>query len=381
MMMGSGNPKIRKDIPLSANTLFDKLVLFLCCLAACFLVTGDVFRVPVLVVIALSAFNSYFEKRALTRVTTGVYLLLSLLSPEWFYFIPVMMYDALLWESPLILPLAMLPVVTHRGSLPLAGILCTVLYLGMAWFMKWRSWRLSHLETEYRKLRDTTMELMLSLEAKNRELLEKQEYEINLATLNERNRIARDIHDNIGHVLSSTLLQVGALLAITPEGPMKEKLVALKETLSGGMDSIRRSIHNLHEASIDLHAEIYRILKDFTFCPVSFTDDLECKPDLPVTYCFLAVIKEALSNISRHSDATEAKVILREHPALYQLIVRDNGSKQPQGLILTPDGEYLPGSQGMGLKSIFERVERLNGKVRIRINKGFEIFVSIPKGS
>jgi signal transduction histidine kinase len=95
----------------------------------------------------------------------------------------------------------------------------------------------------------------------------------------------------------------------------------------------------------------------------------------------LAVIKEALSNISKHSDATEVKLILREHPALYQLIIRDNGSKPVQGLVLSPEGEYIPGSQGMGLKSIFERVERLNGNVRITIDNGFEVFVSIPKGS
>lgn len=380
-MVESGKPKPGKDNPVSANTLFDKLVLFLCCLAACFLVTGNVFYVPVLVVITLSSFNTYFEKRALTRVTTGTYLLASLFFPEWFYFLPVMMYDAILWESPWILPLAILPVITHRDSLPIVGIFCIVLYLGMAWFMNWRSWRLTHLEKEYRNLRDTTKELMLSLEAKNRELLEKQDYEINLATLNERNRIARDIHDNIGHVLSSTLLQVGALLAVTPEGPMRENLITLKETLSSGMDSIRQSIHDLHDSSIDLHAEIYRILKGFTFCPVDFIDDLEEKPDLPVIYCLLAVIKEALSNISKHSDATEVKLILREHPALYQLIIRDNGSKPVQGLVLSPEGEYIPGSQGMGLKSIFERVERLNGNVRITIDNGFEVFVSIPKGS
>lgn len=380
-MVESGKPKPGKDIPVSANTLFDKLVLFLCCLAACFLVTGNVFYVPVLVVITLSSFNTYFEKRALTRVTTGTYLLASLFFPEWFYFIPVMMYDAILWESPWILPLAILPVITHRDSLPIVGIFCIVLYLGMAWFMNWRSWRLTHLEKEYRNLRDTTKELMLSLEAKNRELLEKQDYEINLATLNERNRIARDIHDNIGHVLSSTLLQVGALLAVTPEGPMRENLITLKETLSSGMDSIRQSIHDLHDSSIDLHAEIYRIIKGFTFCPVSFTDVIENKPDLPTTYCLLAVVKEALSNISKHSDATEVNIILREHPVLYQLILRDNGSKPAQGLVLSPEGEYIPGSQGMGLKSIFERVERLNGKVRIRTDNGFELFVSIPKGS
>ena len=377
--MEPGRHKFRNDIPLSANFLFDKLVLFLCCLAVNFLVTDDVSYIPVLAVVTLSAFNTYFDKRLLTRITSGAYLLIALFFPEWFYFIPVMMYDALLWESPWILPLAILPVISHRSSLPIMGILSIALYLGMAWFMKWRSWRLIHLEREYRKLRDTTKELLLSLEARNKELLEKQDYEINLATLNERNRMARDIHDNIGHVLSSTLLQVGALLAVTPEGSVKESLATLKDTLSSGMDSIRQSVHHLHDASIDLHAEIYKILKGFTFCPVNFIDDLESKPSLPITYCLLAVIREALSNTSKHSDATEVTLILREHPALYQLIIRDNGSKPAEGLSLSPESEYIPGRQGIGLKSIYERVGILKGNVRIRSDRGFEVFVSIPK--
>lgn len=135
----------------------------------------------------------------------------------------------------------------------------------MAWFMNWRTMRLIYLEKKYRSLRDTYQELLLSLEAKNRDLLEKQDYEIKLATLNERNRIARDIHDNIGHVLSSTLLQVGALLAVNPDGPMRESLLALKQTLSSGMDSIRQSIHDLHDTSIDLHNEILWHYQGFHF--------------------------------------------------------------------------------------------------------------------
>lgn len=368
-------------VPVSANILFDKLVLFLCCLAADFLVTDGISYVPVLVVVTLSALNTYFEKRFLVRITLGVYLLVSLFYPGWFYFIPVIMYDALLWESPWILPLAIVPVISHGIRLPVIAIPCIGLYLGMAWFMNWRTSRLNHLEKEYRRLRDTAQELLLSLEAKNKELMEKQDYEINLATLNERNRISREIHDNIGHVLSSTLLQVGALLAVCQEDSMRQSLMTLKETLSNGMDSIRQSIHNLHDASIDLHAEIYRIIKGFTFCPVSFVDDLENKPDLPVTYCLLAVVKETLSNISRHSDASEVKIALREHPALYQLTIRDNGSKPAPGLSLSPEGEYQPGSQGMGLKNICDRVASLKGIVRFRNDRGFEVFVSIPKES
>lgn len=47
--------------------------------------------------------------------------------------------------------------------------------------------------------------------------IKNQDYEINLATLNERNRISKEIHDHIGHLLSRAILQVGALLTISKE--------------------------------------------------------------------------------------------------------------------------------------------------------------------
>lgn len=73
--MERGKPQPHSMMPVSANTLFDKLVLFLCCLAVYFLVTADFSYVPVLVVVTFSAFNTYFEKRFLVRVTAGAYLM------------------------------------------------------------------------------------------------------------------------------------------------------------------------------------------------------------------------------------------------------------------------------------------------------------------
>lgn len=65
------------------------------------------------------------------------------------------------------------------------------------------------LEQEYRKTRDDSKERNLLLQEKNRSLIEKQDYEIYTATLQERNRIAREIHDNVGHLLSRCILIVG----------------------------------------------------------------------------------------------------------------------------------------------------------------------------
>lgn len=75
-----------------------------------------------------------------------------------------------------------------------------------------------------------------------------------LQTLRERNRIAREIHDNVGHMLSRSILQMGALITIHKEEPLHGQLAGVGETLNQAMNSIRESVHDLHDESIDLRA-------------------------------------------------------------------------------------------------------------------------------
>jgi len=88
----------------------------------------------------------------------------------------------------------------------------------------------------------------------------------------------------------------------------------MKDALDKGLHSIRHSIHNLHDDSVDLHAEIYALQRDFSFYPVEFRDDIDSKPDTRITYCFIAIIKEALSNIMRHIRTDKGFVIFVSIP-------------------------------------------------------------------
>lgn len=92
--------------------------------------------------------------------------------------------------------------------------------------------------------------------------------------------------------------------------------------------------------------------------------------DIPrnVKYCLIATVKEAVSNILRHSNADSVSILLREHPGFYQLCVEDNGSVAAKSL----DG-------GIGLENMRERVEALGGTLRIRTEQGFQIFITIKK--
>jgi signal transduction histidine kinase len=124
----------------------------------------------------------------------------------------------------------------------------------------------SRLYARCNELSDKAREMSIQLKKQRSELLENQDIELNLATLNERNRIAREIHDNVGHLLSSAILQAGALLTINHDEKTRDNLETLNDTLSQAMDSIRASVHKLYDESIDLDAQVKELVKKFTFC-------------------------------------------------------------------------------------------------------------------
>ena len=101
--------------------------------------------------------------------------------------------------------------------------------------------------------------------------------------------------------------------------------------------------------------------------------DYDATNNLPrnVKYCFITTVKEAMSNIVKHSNADKIDIVVREHPGFYQLSIEDNGTKIRSNLE----------SGGIGLSNMKERVEALNGTLRIQTEQGFKIFISIRKES
>ena len=95
-----------------------------------------------------------------------------------------------------------------------------------------------------------------------------------------------------------------------------------------------------------------------------------------VTSCLLAVVREALSNTLRHSDARHVSVELAEHPGLWRLRVADDGSASVAGV-----GAGAPAGAGMGLASMEERVRALGGAFRAGPGErgGWVVFASVPK--
>jgi signal transduction histidine kinase len=80
--------------------------------------------------------------------------------------------------------------------------------------------------------------------------------------------------------------------------------------------------------------------------------------------------------VTKHSRATRVQVVVREHPALYQLRIQDNGKKDARCAGDFP--ERTEGS-GIGLQNMRDRVEALQGHIQISRDRGFGIFITIPK--
>ncbi len=300
-------------------------------------------------------------------VLWSAFLLAALIEPLSVPFLPLLFYEVAqckAWHLFASVPVAFL---LSRPLHSVSSFLLFLLLFALAFVSKCKTLRLLQLEQDFRQLRDTSTEYNLLLQQKNKELIKQQNSEIHVATLQERNRIAREIHDNVGHMLSRSLLQSGALIAINRDPNLNEPLACLKDTLSLAMDSIRESVHDLHDDSIDLEFSLHTMLQDFSEYDISLEYDIESVPPKDIKYCFIAIAKEALSNISKHSNATRIKLTAREHPSFYQLIIEDNGTD-----ISTSD-------TGIGLINMQDRVEQLHGHFSIGTESGFRIFVSVPR--
>lgn len=339
-----------------------------------------------LTALLFSALGLYFDGR---RTVVGLLLLygvLCLFFPMFLLFLPVICYDGFWHHCPwcFVCVLSALP---QLGRFPLWIWLITLSALVAAALLSYSTRQNSLLSAELIRLRDTSTERDMQQQARTRELLEKQDYEIYLATLQERNRIAREIHDNVGHMLTRSILQIGALRTVHREEPLHGQLDSVSETLNEAMTNIRQSVHDLHDDAIDLEQTLRDSIRDIqdTY-QVTFEYDMSRYIPREIKYCFIAIVKEAVSNIIKHSSADTVTLKLREHPAFYQMLIEDNGhcleeDRSGSSLKKKPQRNAPLDCEGIGIYNMRERVQALGGTLHLNIENGFHIFVTIPKNN
>ena len=334
--------------------------------------TSAVFSVAAaLGALGLTSFNQYFGSRRFSAVSSAVYFAASIANPAFCPYVSLFCFDLASVKLRAAAFFALVPIMAHLGDREISDTAFLLLLAFLASLLQYCCEKIAFLLGENKRIRDDGAEFSRMLAEKNRNLVEKQNDEIYLVTLKERNRIAREIHDNVGHILSRSLLQTGAAQATNKDANLSSHLSGLKDTLSLAMDAIRESVHGLKGESIDL-AESMRKMTEGLNYKINIDYDIGSNVPNELKYCFLAVLKEALTNIARHSDADHIRISVIEHPAIYQLVIQDNGTKKPP-----LESKFK--NDGMGLVGMEERVGALNGRFLASYQNGFRIFISVPK--
>lgn len=303
-----------------------------------------------------------------------VLLLLSSQWPAYSYFLPLIIYDTLFDEKLVIPAISSGAVLVFFLISPNYLLIKKVFLLFLCLFSGYLSFRAlqeEKLRNNYRKLESDSLEMKFFLENQNKHLLEQQETTIALEISEEQNRIARDIHDNVGHLLSSSLLQVGAIRTINKNEQLELLLNQLQATMDEGMNNIRASVHNLHEESLSLSAAVETMLHHFTFCTVKRLGEIPESISKDYKIAYLMMLKESLANIMKHSNATQVTIAFQTYPGFYKVTITDNGTYNKE-----KDFNEL----GIGLTGMKERIEKLSGWLTYyQTDSEFSVRAILPK--
>ena len=324
-----------------------------------------VFITVLFITVTATALLQYFGSTAVTVVVIGIYGAAYFFVPAVIYFIPVLFLDLTsgLTNKKFYIVLIVPLLAAWQGS-----HIFFFIYTASALLTGYLLDRTKVFAAVYTSLQDSYTEQSLKLRSRNKELLDTQDKIANLAVLQERSRIAKDIHDNIGHILVRAILLTGALKATSKSPEIKEPVATLEIILKEAMNTIRSAVHGWKHESIDLYESVKK-LRSSTNLEIVLQYDISDQIPTDVKLGFLMVIKEALTNSAKHSSASVIRITLQEHPALYQLLIKDNGNSKSNGKI----------GLGMGLSNIEERILGLGGTCRFEDKNGFKIFISIPK--
>ena len=373
------------------NRLFDKSIVLACCIAAALGLAVDACLVAAfclgVVVASLTEIAQGERARRAGEAASYAYIMVTVFVPSFVPFAPLALYDIARYVRREHVWVALgagaifvcaLVAYAHAGALPTRALLLTAILSVAATLLSLRTAQLEREQERMRRTRDELQERALALEARNRDLADRQDYEVELATLAERARIAREIHDNVGHQLTRASLQTEALRVVHANEPgVAADFADVKRTVDEALQLVRSSVHALNDNAANLSVQLERIVEGARSDggPQIELEVLAEHAPANVANCFAAVLREALSNAIRHACAQTVTVRCMEHPSFYQLIVTDDGAG---GVQASSRGT----AEGMGLGSMRERVEALGGTFTAGPRagaSGWRVFATVPK--
>ncbi len=200
-----------------------------------------------------------------------------------------------------------------------------------------------------------------------------------LAVAEERNRLAREMHDTLGHRLTVAIVQLEGAGRLVKENPdrAEEMVATVKEQMRAGLSELRSAVATLREplqSDLSLKSALKALGQNFQSATdikveMAFAHKL---PDFPNQYrvAIYRAAQEALTNVQRHAQATQVRMTLGIIDDEINLTLRDNGVG-------------LPGNAdklGFGLRGIQERAAQLGGRMQLEANPegGAQICICLP---
>jgi signal transduction histidine kinase len=233
---------------------------------------------------------------------------------------------------------------------------------------------------ENRRTRDLNLQLVKTSETlrlANVQLAEYARRSEQTARIKERNRLAREVHDIVGHALTGIDLGLKACLEVFNRDParVRSQLEKISTLAHAGVEDIRRSVHELKADQDEGHGFLEALgalaqgIRECTGAEIQVR--AQGTPSLPwsplVEEALYRVAQEALTNAIRHGEADRVELAVRFEPGWVELAVGDNG-KGCEDLV-----------EGFGLQNMRERAAALGGRARFQSQApGFRVTVAIP---
>ncbi|MFA1819850.1 sensor histidine kinase [Virgibacillus oceani] len=189
------------------------------------------------------------------------------------------------------------------------------------------------------------------------------------AQLMERNRISRQLHDHLGHDLTGAALAIQAYKHMEDPKEAEKILEEVKKRIERSTINLRETVHNMSSTATIGAEQMGEIVNGFHQFDTSFKKygDMSIVPAYIWTL-LEACLKEALTNIARHSNATKADIDLQVTNAIVRISIQDNGTSQKE----------KKQSAGSGLRSLQMRARVLDGSLSINNEDGFLLVCVIP---
>lgn len=191
-------------------------------------------------------------------------------------------------------------------------------------------------------------------------LLDRQE----LVLVSDRERIARDLHDQVIQRIFATGLQLERTRRASDSDEVRERITAAMEDLDRTISEIRRTIFRLEPPdSRSVRAEVVAVIQEYAevlpFVPELLVDGpVDAAVEAEVAEHLVSVVRESLSNVARHADATACRVDLVVDAQRLRLTVTDDGvGAAPQG-------------RGQGLRNAERRARDLGGILEVTVPTG-----------